>query len=418
MNILIKAATLVDPSQPKFHLKQVDISIKEGIIDKIGTQITDAKATKIIEEEGLYVSAGWLDSGVSFGEPGYESRETLNNGVLTAAKSGFTHLVLNTNTDPVPDNQNAIGHIKNKTRKALASVYPLGTLTKGAQGTDLAELYDMTSQGAVGFYDYKQAIENPNLLKIALQYTQSFDGLVYSFPETPSLSKNGVAHEGVVATSLGLKGNPSLSEHLQIQRDLHILRYTGGKLHIPTISSLESIAWIKAAKKEGLDVSCSVALHHLWANEEALENFDTHAKLSPPLRTKKDQKALQKALLEGVIDFVTTDHNPLDIEHKKVSFEQASYGSIGLEAAFGVLNSLFGIEKAVAILSRGHQRFGIIAPQLTEGATAHLSLFKPKVSYSQKLEDIYSSSKNSLYLGSNLQGKAFGSIHHNHMTLA
>lgn len=417
MNILIKAATLVDPSQPLFHLKKVDIALSEGRIHKIATTIADFKAERTITEEDLYVSAGWLDSGVSFGEPGYESRETLLNGLRTAAKSGFTHLVLNSNTDPVPDNKNAVGFILNKTRKGIASVFPLGTLTRGAQGVDLAELYDMTSQGAVGFYDYKHAIENPNLLKIALQYSQSFDGLVYSFPQTHELSKGGVAHEGVVATSLGLKGNPSLSEHLQIQRDLHILRYTGGKLHIPTISSKESIGLIKTAKKEGLDVSCSVALHQLWTNESALSDFNTHAKLNPPLRSKTDQKSLQKAVLEGVIDFVSSDHNPLDVELKNVSFEQASYGSIGLEAAFGVLNSIYTTEQAVEILSRGYERYGIERPQLKEGAIAHLSLFKPEFAYEQELKDIYSSSKNSLYLGSKLKGKAIGTIHYKHLSL-
>ncbi len=164
-------------------------------------------------------------------------------------------------------------------------------------------------------------------------------------------------------------------------------------------------------------MSCSVALHQLWANESALSDFNTHAKLNPPLRSKTDQKALQKAVLDGVIDFVSSDHNPLDVELKNVSFEQASYGSIGLEAAFGVLNSIYTTEQAVEILSRGYERYGIERPQLKEGTIAHLSLFKPDYSYEQELKDIYSSSKNSLYLGSKLKGKALGTIHYKHLSL-
>ena len=417
MKILIKAATLVNTSLPEFHLKKIDVAIQNGLIFKIEKQITGFDADKTLEIEDLHFSAGWLDSGISIGEPGFESRETLKNGILTAAKSGFTAVVLNTNTDPVPDQQNAIGFIKNATAQSPIHVFPLGTLSKGAKGLDLAELFDMKRQGALAFYDYKHAIENPNLLKIALQYSQSFGGLVYSFPQTNKLTNLGVAHEGIVATQLGLKANPSLSEHLQIQRDLHILRYAGGKLHIPTISTKESVTLIKEAKIEGLDVSCSVSLHHLWANEEALINFDTNTKLLPPLRAKEDQIALQKGLLEGAIDFVTTDHNPLDIELKNVVFDHAEAGSLGLEAAFGVLNTIYSTVQAIEILSRGYERYGIERPSLGIGSKASISLFNPLQFYTQSLTDLYSSSKNSLYLGSHLKGRALGSIANNHLTL-
>jgi len=416
MNILIKDATIVEESNPSIHLKRVDIAIKDGIILKIASKIKDFKADQTVAINNLHVSAGWLDTGISVGEPGYESRENFKNGVLTAAKSGFSTVFLNTNTDPVPDQQNAIGYIRNAAANAPINVYPLGTLTKNAKGQDLAELYDMQRQGAVGFYDYNAPIDNPNLLKIALQYAQSFDGLVFSFPKTAKISNSGLAHEGIVATQLGLKTDPSISEHLQIQRDIHLLRYSGGKLHIPTISSKESILLIKAAKKEGLDISCSVSLHHLFANESALNDFNTNAKLTPPLRAKEDQKALQKALLEGTIDFMTTDHNPLDIELKNLAFDHAHYGSLGLEAAFGVLNSLYTTAQAVTILQRGYERFKLEKPIISVGYKATLSLFDPSLEYTQTLGDLYATSKNSLYLGEILKGKALGTVVNEHIT--
>lgn len=410
MNILIKDATIVEKSNPKIHLKKVDIAIVNGVISEIASKLDNFKSDQVIAHHNLHVSAGWLDSGISVGTPGYESRENFKNGVLTAAKSGFTTVLLNTNTYPVPDQQNTIGYLKNAAAKAPINVYPLGTISRGAEGKELAELYDMKSQGAIAFYDYKAALDNPNLLKIALQYTQSFDGLVFSFPKTTSISNQGIAHEGVTATQLGLKTDPSLSEHLQISRDIHLLRYSGGKLHIPTISTKESIKLIRDAKKEGLDISCSVSIHHLFANESALIDFDTHFKISPPLRTKSDQKALQKALLEGLIDFVTSDHNPLDTELKDVAFDQAAYGSLGLEASFGVLNSLYSTEQAIEILQRGYERFNLKRPSIAVGEKAALSLFDPKIEYTQSISDVYATSKNSMFLGATLSGKALGTV--------
>ena len=417
MNILIKDATIVEESNPSIHLKIVDIAVKDGVIIKISPKIKDFKADQTLALNNLHVSGGWLDTGISVGEPGYESRENFKNGVLTAAKSGFSTVFLNANTDPVPDQQNAIGYLRNAALKAPINVHPLGTLTKGAKGQDLAELFDMQRQGAIGFYDYNAPIDNPNLLKIALQYTQSFNGLVFSFPKTSKISNSGLAHEGVVATQLGLKTDPSLSEHLQIQRDIHLLRYSGGKLHIPTISSKESVLLIKAAKKEGLDISCSVSIHHLFANESALIDFDTNAKITPPLRSKEDQTALQKALLEGTIDFMTTDHNPLDIELKNIAFDHAHYGSLGLEAAFGVLNSLYTTTQAIEILQRGYERFNLEKPTISEGHKANLSLFDPSIEYTQTVEDLCASSKNSLYLGALLKGKALGTLVNEHITI-
>ena len=306
MNILIKSATVIDVTSIH-HLKKRDILIENGVIKKIATSIVNSTNAKEIKLPNLHISQGWFDSSVSFGEPGFEERETIKNGLKTAAHSGFTHVAVNTNTNPVTDNKSTIKYIKSEALNHAVSLYPIGALTYSAKGESLAELFDMKNEGAVSFYDYKLPIKNPNLLKIALQYTQTFDGLVQSFPFEKSIAQKGMVNEDVNSTKLGLKGIPSLAEELQIIRDLYILEYTGGKLHIPTISTEKSVTLIKEAKKKGLNVTCSVAITNLLLTDDVLESFETNYKLLPPLRTSTDVKALLKGIKDGVIDAITSD---------------------------------------------------------------------------------------------------------------
>ena len=418
MNILLKSAKIVDIRNKDLHLKKRDILIKNGLIYKIGARINAPEDAKIVNLKNLHVSMGWFDSSVSFGEPGYEERETISNGLKTAAASGFTDIVLNPNTHPVADSSSDIVFLKNASRGYASNLYPLGSMTMNAQGNDLAELFDMHNAGAVGYYDFKSPITNSNLLKIALQYVQSFEGLVCSEPLDTKIAGKGLVNEGVVSTSLGLKGIPALAEELQIVRDLFILEYTGGKLHIPTISSANSVKLIAEAKKKGLDVSCSVALYNLCFTDEVLEGFDTTFKVMPPLRTKKDSKALIKGLTDGVIDFVTTDHMPLNVELKRVEFDNAAYGSIGLESAFGLLNKIFETEKAIELLNKGRERYGITPYPIVEGGKPCLTLFEPEEEYTFKEENILSASKNSMALGRSLRGKVYGIVNNDQLVLA
>lgn len=410
MNILLKSAKIIDASHKDLHLKKRDILIKNGTIDQIAQKIETNGHTRVLDYKDLHVSIGWFDSSVSFGEPGFEERETIHNGLHTAAKSGFTDIVLNPNTHPVPDSSSDIVFFKNESKEQAANLYPLGSLTVKGEGIDLAELYDMKSAGAVGFYDFKKPIANSNLLKIALQYVQNFDGLVYSFPLDVNIAGKGIVNEGNASTALGLKGIPALAEELQIARDIFILEYTGGKLHIPTISTINSVKLVAEAKKKGLDISCSVAIHNLIFTDTALEEFDSFSKVMPPLRTKTDCKALIKGLKDGVIDFVVTDHIPMNIEEKRVEFDNAAYGTIGLESAFGVLNSLLGVEMAVKLLGKGRKRYNLNIPVFKEGEKACLTLFEPETERVFGDADILSTSKNSIFLGSSLKGKVFGII--------
>jgi dihydroorotase len=417
MNILLKSAKIVDPANKELHLKKRDILIKSGIIETIAPKIDGQKGIKVVQEKNLHVSLGWFDSGVAFGEPGFEERETIANGLFTAAKSGFTDIVLNPNTHPAPDTSSDIVFLRNRAKGHATNLYPLGTLTMKGEGKDLAELYDMGNAGAVGFYDFKHPTENANLLKIGLQYAQNFNGLIYSFPLDTSIYNKGVANEGIVSTKLGLRGIPALAEELQIARDLFILEYTGGKLHIPVISTANSVKLIAEGKKKGLDISCSVAVHNLFFTDDVLEEFDTRYKVLPPLRTKSDTKALIKGIKDGIIDFVTSDHTPMDIERKRVEFDNAAYGTLGMEASFGILNQLFDLDTSIALLTKGRERFGVNGPEFAEGKKACLTLFDPEEEYVFKEEHISSTSKNSMFLDSKMKGRALGIVCNNQILI-
>ena len=417
MKVLLKSAKILDPNS-EHHQKTMDIFIRDGKIDKIGASLKITGLDREIKLKNLHVSIGWFDSSVCFGEPGFEERETISNGLKTAAISGFTQIALNPNTNPVIDDNGAITSVRSKANNHPVELFPIGALTRKSEGVDLAELYDMHQGGTIAFGDYKRAVMHPNLLKLALQYVQNFGGLVQSFPQDNQIAGKGLVNEESNSTSLGLMGIPALAEELQITRDLSILGYTGGKLHIPTISTENSVKLIRDAKKKGLDVSCSVAIHNLIFTDDRLFEFDTHFKVLPPLRTKKDIKALIKGLKDGTIDMVTSDHNPIDIEHKKVEFENALYGSIGLESAYGSLLNLFSLEETIALLTKGRNRFGISKPEIKEGNKANLSLFTPDGAYVFTSQNIQSSSKNSLFLDSTLRGKVYGIISGNNLVIS
>ena len=407
MKIILRQVKIIDQNS-SFHNKIVDVKIKNGIIEEIDKNLFSSDDYKEINVPDLHVSQGWFDTSVSLGEPGFEERETISNGLNVAAKSGFTGIALQPNSFPVLDNQSQIQFVKMKASNAATDLYPIGALTKNSEGNDLAELFDMKNSGAIAFGDYNKNISNANLLKIGLQYVQDFDGLVIAFCQDEKIKGNGVANEGIVSTGLGLKGIPNLAEELIVARNLFLLEYTGGKLHIPTISTAKSAALIKEAKAKGLNVTCSVAVHNLVLTDEKLESFDTRFKVSPPLRTENDRKALLKAVLDNTIDTITSDHNPIDIEHKKMEFDMAKNGTIGLESAFGSLLTVLPLEKIVEKLTSSKAIFQIENSEIKVGNKANITLFTTSEKWVFGKENILSKSKNSAFLGSNMIGKVIG----------
>ena len=412
--LLIQKATVVDP-QSSHHLQTCDILIENGKISQMG-ELSGQTADKVLSWEQCHVSPGWFDPFVSIGSPGYEERETLENGIRTALQSGYTGIGLQPVSDPIIDHRAALSHLVQTTKDLPLDVFPLGALSQGQKGEQLAALYEMFEEGAVGFTDVKRAISNPNLLKIALQYSRNFKGLVCSHPQDGQLAKNGVMHEGKTSTLLGLAGIPTVAETTQVARDIALLEYTQGKLHIPFVSSAATLELIRGAKKKGLDISCSVGLPHLWFCDEDLQEFDTNFKLFPPLRSAKDREALREGLVSGVIDSVSAMHEPMNIEHKAVEFEHAFGGSIGLEASFGILMQLFPLQESIQFLSRGRRIFGIESPSVEVGQQANMTFFNPEVTWTLTTNDLISTSKNCAFIGQSLRGKVYATYHRNTLT--
>lgn len=407
MKVIIRNAKIIDAKSP-FHNQIVSLKISNGIIEDIAKSIEKENGYEEVAADGLHVSQGWFDSSVSLGEPGFEDRETIANGLDVAAKSGFTGIALQPNTFPVLDNQSQINFVRQKAANAATDLYPIGALTKNSEGLDLAELFDMKNAGAVAFGDYNKNMSNANLLKIGLQYVQDFDGLVLAYSQNEKIKGNGVVNEGIVSTRLGLKGIPNLAEEIEVARNLFLLEYTGGKMHIPTISTAKSVQLIKEAKAKGLKVTCSVAVHHLVLTDEVLDGFDTRYKVSPPLRTDEDRKALIQGVLDNIIDCITSDHNPVDIEHKKMEFDLAKNGTIGLESAFGALATVLPTEVIVKKLTAGRTLFQLETSTLEKGNKANLTLFTTENNWSFTKENILSKSKNSAFPGQPMKGSAIG----------
>ena len=404
MNSLIKSATIIDKNS-EFHNKTVDILISNGIISDISEDIKNPKNFLEIRFPNLHVSNGWFDYSVCTGEPGYEERDNLLNTLMLASKSGFTSVGLQPNTFPVTEKSTEIEYLKAVAKNSNVNIYPVGALTKNSDGNELAELFEMKNSGAIGFGDYKKSIVNANVLKLALLYSKDYNIPIFSFPLNREISNNGVMNEGTTSTSLGLKGIPGMSEEIQIMRDIRILEYTGGNLHIPYISTRKSLELIKKAKNKGLNISCSTCVHNLFFNDSHLSDFNTNFKVLPPLRTQDDIDQLISGVKDGSIDTVTSDHNPLDIELKNVEFDKAEFGTIGLESLFGALNRIFPIKTTINILTRGKKVFGIEETAIKIGTQADLCLFNPINSFVFNDDNVLSMSKNSIFIGSSLKEK-------------
>jgi dihydroorotase len=417
MNILIKQATVVDSSSIH-HKKTVDILIEKGVIVQIKKNINPEKGIKTIEGTDLHISTGWIDMQVNLCDPGNEHKETLEVGLRAAAKGGFTGIALMSGTNPPLSNKAQIEYVIHKSKSSLVDIFPIGTISDNQEGKDLSEMYDMQLSGAVAFSDYKKPIKDAGLILRALQYSDNINSFIITHCDDKTISHDGLMNEGVISTRLGLKGIPALAEEIMLQRNIQILEYTNGKMHIPTISTKGSVELIKKAKSKKLNITCGVAAYNLLLDETALEGFDTNFKVNPPLRTKEDIEALKKGISDGTIDVIVSDHNPQDIESKDLEFDLADNGMIGLESCFGVLNTALGskisLECIIETLTQKPRAIlGLKALSITEGAEANLTLFNPNQKYIFEKSHIFSSNKNSGFIGKELKGNVIGVINKN-----
>lgn len=411
MSIFIREAKVLDP-QSSHHNKVVNILIKEGKIASIDNK--EHRADTVIEAKGQLILPGLFDMKANFCDPGFEHKEDIHSGCQLAAASGFTGVALVPNTDPVVQTKSHIEYTKSKSRDYLTDIYPIAAVTLDAKGEDLTEMIDLHEAGAIAFSDGDQPMWHTDIMLKSLIYLQKFDGLLINQPEDKLLTRFGSMNEGIVSTGLGLKGMPALAEHLMIKRDLDILTYSGGRLHFSNISTKESVKLIKQAKKKGLNVTCDVSIHHLIHTDADLEDYDSNYKINPPLREEKDRKALIKGLKEGIIDVIVSAHSPQDEESKKLEFDLADNGILGLQTMIPTLLSLKGeLEPAEWISKLSNQPRDILKlaeVQIEENAVANLTLLDPKAKWDYNKESNLSQSINSPWFGQELEGKITATI--------
>ncbi|MBS1546822.1 MAG: dihydroorotase [Bacteroidetes bacterium] len=411
--LLLREVQVVDPGGA-LHDEVLDLHIVDGRLAKAGKKLAKGSA-ETIAVEGLHASPGWVDLRAHFRDPGEEYKEDLKSGLDAAAAGGYTAVAVLPGTQPPVDQRASVEYLLRKGQGHAVRVLPLGHITKGGQGQQLAEMYDMQQAGAVAFTDDLSPAHNTRLMLLALQYAKDFGGRIMAFAQDKDLCAQGQMHEGAMSTRLGLKGMPAMAEPIRLARDLQLLEYTGGQLHVEAVSTAEGVELLRQAKAKKLKVTASVCAHHLLLDDGVLRGFDSNYKVMPPLRSPEHMEALREGVKDGTIDCIVSDHRPEDVEHKQLEFGQAAFGIIGLETAYAVANTVLQsrmtVRRIVERFCHGPRAaLGLDVPHLEEGSMAEITLFAPGHQWMFTEKDIVSRSRNTPFIGHRFTGKAMGIV--------
>jgi dihydroorotase len=414
--ILIRGGRVLDPSRDTDEV--ADLYLADGKVQSLGRDLGRPDDALVLDAAGKIVAPGLIDLHVHLREPGQEDIETVATGAMAAAAGGFSAVCAMPNTDPVTDNQAAVGFIVSQAQRAeKARVYPIGAVSLGQKGQQLAEFGELVGAGAVAVSDDGKPVVSSHLMRTALEYARTFGIPVADHCEEPTLSAGGVMHEGLVSTRLGLKGIPAAAEEIMVARDILLAELTGGHVHLCHMSTRGSVELIRRAKDRGIRVTAEACPHHFTLTHEACEGYNTNAKMNPPLREPEDREAIRQGLRDGTIDVICTDHAPHHYDAKEREFDDAPNGIIGLETALGlamtelVESGLLSLAELVLRMSVLPARiFGLAGGTLAPGAAADVVVLDPAARWVVRPERFYSKSRNTPFGGRELRGRADATI--------
>lgn len=415
MNILIKNGHVIDPANKVDE--KLDVLLSDGKIARLGKAGTiSANGAQVIDAAGKIVVPGLIDMHVHLREPGFEYKETIKTGTAAAKAGGFTSVCCMPNTNPVNDNRSVTEFILSEAGDASARVFPIGAITKGSKGDELAEMAELRSAGCAAVSDDGKPVMNAAIMRRAMEYSKIFDIPVISHCEECALSDKGVMHEGFVSTELGLRGIPAAAEEVMVGRDIALAELTGCRLHIAHMSTAGSVRLVREAKARGVKVTAETCPHYFTLTEEAVRGYNTLAKMNPPLRTEGDVAAVKQGLKDGAIDVIATDHAPHALDEKTTEFDSAPFGIVGLETALGltfklVHEGILTVAEVVRKLSLNPASIlKINKGTLSVGADADITIIDPNTEWKVDPAQFKSKSKNTPFDGWKLKGKAVQTI--------